>query len=103
MRIDYPHPFSVDDARTRLEALGDYLNNRHGIKIGWSDPNTASFDGKYLVVRIEGEMQLAEGIVKLRGKDPGMLWRKKAKGYLEKKLREYLDPETSIDDLPRTK
>jgi hypothetical protein len=103
MRIDYSHPFSIDDARTRLEALGDYLNNRHGIKIGWDDPNTASFNGKYLVVHIEGEMKLGEGMVKLRGKDPGMLWRKKAKKYLERKLSEYLDPAIPIDDLPRNK
>ena len=53
---------------------------------GWDDPNNASFRGKYLVVTIEGRMELHDSIVKLRGKDPGMLWRKKATNYLRGKL-----------------
>jgi hypothetical protein len=100
MNFDFPHGFSRQDARARLEALGDYLNNRHGIKVTWRG-DTASFSGKYLVVSISGEMTLDERAVKVTGKDPGMLWRKKAVDYLRGKLETYLDPQTPLERLAR--
>lgn len=104
MKIDHPtESLTREDVRARLRALSDYLFNRHGIKIQWDGEDKASFKGKYLVVKIEGELVIEEGVVKLKGKDPGMLWRKKAKGYLEGKLCTYLDPDTPVEDLPRDK
>lgn len=102
MNIDHKHGLSNEDARARLGALGDYLRNRHGINITWKDDTSASFNGKYLVVKIEGELFMEHGLVKLRGKDPGMLWRKKATSYLKGKLESYLDPNTPIDTLARS-
>ena len=102
MVIDFKHPLSTDDAKARLDALGEYLKNRHDIELRWVDDRRASFTGKYLVVKIEGEVTLEEGIVHFRGKDPGMLWRKKAQSYLEDKLAAYLDPKTPVEALPRT-
>ncbi len=101
MNIDHKHTLSTQEAKERLTALGDYLKNRHGIAITWKDDETASFSGKYLVVKIQGEMSLTDGLVKLRGKDPGMLWRKKATNYLKGKLETYLDPGTPLDALNR--
>jgi hypothetical protein len=102
MRIDYPLQLPKEDARARLHVLGEYLHNRHGLRIRWSG-DTATFEGKYLVVRIEGELALGDDMVTFRGKDPGALWRKKATGYLQGKLETYLDPATPIDELPRNK
>ena len=34
MIIDYNHSFSPDDARERLQVLGNYLSNRHGNRWG---------------------------------------------------------------------
>ena len=104
MRIDYTtESLSKDDVRARLRALSDYLLNRHGIQIEWANDDSASFKGRYMVVKIEGELSIEEGVVKLRGKDPGLLWRKKAKSYLEGKLCTYLDPDTPVGELPRDK
>jgi len=100
MNFDFPHAFSKEDARTRLEALGQYLGNRHGIRVTWSG-DKASVNGKYLVVAIEAELTLQDRQVVVRGKDPGMLWRKKAVNYLKEKLEIYLDPKTPVDRLPR--
>jgi len=101
MRIDYSHPLSQDDARERLKALGDYLQNHHGIGVSWSDPDHARVTGKYLVVAIDGTVSLEKGTVVFEGKDPGFLWRGKAKDYLMGKLKKYLDPSASLDSLPR--
>ena len=102
MVFDYKHDFSVEDARARLQVLGEYLKNRHGIVVTWNG-DKASVRGKYMVVSIEAEMTLAPGVVHVSARDPGMLWRAKAKSYLQDKLATYLDPNTPVDALPRSK
>jgi hypothetical protein len=101
MEIDHKHGLPLDEARARLRVLGEYLHNRHGIKVTWHDDDRARFSGKYLVVKIEGEMKVEASRVLFRGEDPGFLWRKKATEYIEGKLTSYLDPKKSLADLPR--
>ncbi|HEX3473922.1 MAG TPA: hypothetical protein VHT91_02710 [Kofleriaceae bacterium] len=100
MEIDFPYELSDQDARGRLEILGQYLANKHGIQVTWLDPAKARFTGKYLVVRIDGELTLGGGLAQFRGEDPGFLWRNKAKDYIRRKLATYLDPNNAPDQLP---
>lgn len=100
MEIDFPYALSEPDARSRLEILGQYLVNRHGIKVTWLEEGRAQFSGKYLVVRIHGELTLKGGKAAFRGEDPGFLWRSRARDYIEKKLQQYLNPATKPADLP---
>ena len=69
--------------------------------LSWLDDNKARFSGKYLVVRIDGELSLSSQIVRFRGEDPGFLWRRKATDYIEGKLSKYLDPKVTLADLPK--
>jgi hypothetical protein len=101
LRIDYPHKLPDEEARERVKALGDYLQNKHGIGVTWGDADHARVSGRYLVVSIEGSVALSPGLVVFQGKDPGFLWRGKAKDYLQAKLRKYLDPSVALDTLPR--
>ncbi|MEO8699315.1 MAG: polyhydroxyalkanoic acid system family protein [Kofleriaceae bacterium] len=103
MEIDFQYALSDDEARSRLEILGAYLVNRHGIKVTWLDENRARFSGKYLVVRIDGELTLNSGKGQFKGEDPGFLWRGRAKDYIEGKLSKYLDPKTDPTQLPTGK
>jgi hypothetical protein len=100
MEIDFPYELSDQDARGRLELLGQYLSNKHGIKVTWVEADKARFSGKYLVVRIDGELTLGGGCARFRGEDPGFLWRGRAKDYIQGKLASYLDPRTAPDKLP---
>jgi hypothetical protein len=100
MEINYKHELPHPDARARLEVLGEYLHNRHGIKVTW-DGDRARFAGKYLVVKIDGEMRVDGDKVLFRGEDPGFLWRKRATAYIEEKLRKYLDPRMTLSELPK--
>jgi len=100
MEIDFPYQMSDQDARGRLDILGRYLANKHGIQVTWADASKARFSGKYLVVKIEGELTLGKGHARFRGEDPGFLWRGKAKDYIQDKLATYLNPKTPADQLP---
>jgi len=100
MEIDFQYSLSDTDARSRLEILGQYLSNRHGIKVTWVEPQRAKFTGKYLVVKIDGELTLGNGRAQFKGEDPGFLWRSRAKDYIHGKLAKYLDPKTEAAQLP---
>ena len=56
--------------------------------------------GKYLLVRIEGDLSLGSGRARFHGEDPGFLWRKKATEYIKNKLESYLDPKATLAELP---
>jgi hypothetical protein len=100
MEIDFPYELSDPDARSRLDLLGRYLHNRHGIQVTWIDEARARFSGRYLLVKIDGELSLGNGHARFRGEDPGFLWRGKAKEYIQGKLAMYLDPNAKTDQLP---
>jgi hypothetical protein len=100
MEIDFPYALSDPDARARMEILGTYLTNRHGIQVTWVDGSRAKFSGKYLVVKIDGELTLGNGHAQFKGEDPGFLWRNRAKDYIQGKLAKYLDPSTELAQLP---
>ena len=102
LHIDHAHSLPIEDARARIHALGEYLSNKHGINVSWTGDDTAKISGKYLVVSIEGTVSVHANTVAFEGKDPGMLWRGKAKEYLAHKLEKYLNPATPLDSLPRS-
>lgn len=100
MEIDFKYVVSDTEARARLEILGQYLQNKHGIKVAWIEDTKAKFTGKYLVVKIDGELTVRNGLAQFRGEDPGFLWRGRAKDYIESKLAKYLDPKAAPAELP---
>jgi len=102
MHFEYPHSLPDAEVRARIEALGDYLSNRHKIAVTW-DGDRAIFQGKFKrLVKIAGEMRLQSGMIEFAGKDPGRVWRGQAVKYLRDKLDTYLDPSTPVDRLPRS-
>jgi len=103
MIIDFKHSLSIDEAKARVRALGEYLTTRHGIGVTWDDGNTiATVNGKYMVVSIRGKVTFVDGVVHFEGEDPGFLWRGKAKSYLTEKLEKYMNPATPLDKLARS-
>jgi hypothetical protein len=101
MEIDFQYVLSDQDAKDRLDVLGQYLHNRHGIKVTWLDENRARFSGKYLLVKIEGELQVGNSRAQFKGEDPGFLLRSRAKDYIQNKLAKYLDPTVPLAELPK--
>jgi hypothetical protein len=100
MEIDFRYAVPDEEARSRLELLGQYLGNKHGIQVTWVERMRARFTGKYLVVKIDGELTVGNGQAQFRGEDPGFLWRSRAKDYIQGKLAKYLDPKANLSQLP---
>ncbi len=92
MDIEQAHSLGVEEARARLRALGEYLAMKHGMTIEWLGENHARIRGKYAVVSIDAEAHIEADRVRVKGKDPGMLWRMPAKKYVGAKLASYLGP-----------
>jgi hypothetical protein len=102
MHIEHKHELSIADARARVRALGEYLQNRHGIGVTWdASGENARVHGRYMVVEIEGAVAFRDGLVVFEGKDPGFLWRGRAQKYLAEKLAKYLNPAAALETLPR--
>jgi hypothetical protein len=101
MELEQTFKFDQAEARERAHALADYLANKHGMQVSWVDDDRAHVKGKYMVVAIDVEVSVEPGKVRVKGKDPGMLWRAPAKKYVSSKLETYFNPATSSADLPR--
>ncbi len=103
MNITHTHTLTTEDAKARMLALSEYIASKHGIMSDWNEDQTkGSIKGSYLVVTIDAAFEILEGKVVCNGKDPGMLWRKKANAYIKNKLETYLNPDTPLEDLPRS-
>jgi hypothetical protein len=85
LKIEHAHELSDADARTRMEALGDYLHNKYGLDVS-RNGDVGTIRGKFMVVTIDGTVKIEPGKVVFEDKHPGMLWRGKARDYLGHKL-----------------
>jgi len=102
MEFEYVHTLTAPDVRKRLEALSDYLAARHKIEVSWNG-DRALFRGRFKkLVKIHGEMTFTNGKISFVGHDPGRVWRGQAIKYIRRKLDAYLDPDTPVDELPRS-
>ena len=101
MELSQNHRFADDEARERIRALGDYMQNKHGMQVTWTSNDSVHLSGKYTVISIDVHVTLAPGVVSAKGKDPGMMLRSTAKKYVGGKLESYLDPNVPLDQLPR--
>lgn len=101
MKFEYVYTVTMEQARQRIEALGEYLANRHKIAVTW-DGDRAILNGRFKkIVKIRGVLSLADGVVLFDGEDPGIAWRGQATKYIQRKLTAYLDASTPLEELPR--
>jgi hypothetical protein len=101
VQIEHSHSLPHDEAKARARALAEYLSTRHGMQIDWKSDDAFSMRGKYMIVSIDVNVKVDADRVHVTGKDPGMLWRGKAKSYIEHKLSRYMDPSQPLEALPR--
>jgi hypothetical protein len=100
MGFDFPYFLTDAEACARLQRLGMFFQNKHGMQVSWLSGNHVQFVGTYLGARIQGELVVGNQLARFRGADPGLLLRKRAQDYVESKLRVYLNPRVLVDMLP---
>ncbi len=100
MKIDRNHSFSVEEARSRLEALTTYWQTKYGIEPQWSG-NTLRCKGSVKGIDFDAKMDILDRVVKCEADVGWLAERLGARAYIEKKLNEYLDPGKKVEALPR--
>ena len=94
------HRYDCDDAEAlaRMRALADYWARKYGVKMQW-DGNRASLDGRTKGVKYKGTVVVGDGRVHA-DIEAGLLAEKLGgRRYVERKVREYLDPSTTLEQL----
>lgn len=101
MKLEYEHNLPLKEVRARVIALGEYLMNRHKIAVTW-DGDCATVRGRFKkIVKIRGQLSFSNDKVMFDGEDPGIAWRGQAAKYIQRKLNDYLDASTPLEELPR--
>lgn len=100
MKIERKHSFSVEEARSRMEALTEYWHSKYGIRPEWSG-NIGRAKGKVKGISFDARVDVGPTAV-LCDADVGFLAEKLgARAYVEKKLDEYLDPKKPVAELKK--
>jgi len=98
MRIEENHTFTTEEAQQRLKILVDGWQKKYGVSATWSG-NAVQVNGKAMGVTIDAKVTIEAKKIVADGKDPGLLLRGAAVGYLKKKFAEYFDPKVTVADL----
>ena len=94
MQIVHSHTFSDDDARERVGALTEYWSTRYGMTGSWRGERY-HIEGKTGGVRFVATFSLAPERVSVAVKVP-FFARSVGRDYVERKLRDYLNPDNSV-------
>ncbi len=98
MKITKPHSFSADDAVARLRALTQYWDSRYGTRTSWTG-NAARIVGKVKGIKFDGKFSVADSSLNADVKVGFLAEKMGGRGYVEHKLEQYLDPNTTLDAL----
>ena len=98
MKIQTPHALSLEDATARIKSLTLYWDTKYGTTTTWNG-NNARIKGRVRGIKFDGtffvELHQLEGDIKV-----GFLAERiGGRGYVERKLKQYLDPDTSLATL----
>ncbi|MCK5799245.1 MAG: polyhydroxyalkanoic acid system family protein [Deltaproteobacteria bacterium] len=96
MNIDKKHSLDKEDALARMQALTNYWK-KHGINAQW-DGDRTSISGKIKGFSFKGTLEVRSDHVHATV-EANFLARKAGGAYVERKLKDYLDPKNSLEDL----
>lgn len=100
IQLEVPHTLTLDEARSRIEALGEFYQNKYRAEVSWRGSD-AEIAVRYLGIRIDVHVRVEGARVTCDATDPGFLLRARGIKYLRAKLERFLDPKNALGDLPR--
>lgn len=92
------YPFDDDEARARLEALGDYWSKKHGVHTVWSGMR-GRLSGRKLGVKYDATFEISGGAVSVEATFGFLADKLGGPDYVRRKLADYLDPANTIESL----
>jgi len=100
MKLDRTHSFSQEEAVARVRALTDYWDTRHGTHTDWQG-STARIKGKVKGLSFDGTFSIDERHLVAEVKVGLLAEALGGRGYVERKLTDYLDPARTLEELRR--
>ncbi len=97
MLVSHPHAFSHEEAQQRVEALTTYWSERYAMKGAWG-PQGYRICGKSKGIRFDALFQVSECRVDVQVEVP-FFARRIGREYVQRKLRMYLEPNASLEEL----
>ncbi len=98
LTLDEPYTCDDDAALARMHALADYWYAKYKIETTWTG-TTGTMRGRVLKVKFDAKIAVGNGRVWAEV-DAGFLAEKLGgKKYVVGKVRDYLDPSVSLEDL----
>ncbi len=100
MKFEYRHSFTQEEALARVQALTTYWDRKHGIRSDWNG-SSAFVKGKVKGISFEGTMTVRADALAADMKVGFLAEKLGGRAYVERKLRDYLDPNNKLDDLQK--
>ncbi len=98
LSLEVSHALGRDSAKRRMELLIQRWERKYGLRSSWAG-DTARLSGTILGISLQATLEVNDQSVRGEANDPGILFRHKAKKYLEEKLGLYLDPSKTPEGL----
>ncbi len=98
MKINQPHTLSEEDATARIRSLCLYWDTKYGTSTTWRD-NAARITGRVRGIKFDGTFTVLDSLIKGDIKVGFLAERIGGRGYVERKLQSYLNPNTSLETL----
>jgi putative polyhydroxyalkanoate system protein len=91
LSLEVSHALGRESAKKRMELLTQRWERKYGLRSTWAG-DTARLSGTIMGISLQATLEVNDQSVRGEASDPGILFRSKAKKYLEEKLASYLDP-----------
>jgi hypothetical protein len=98
LKLERRYELAEEDALARAHALTEYWSRRHGVNVEWRD-GEVSLWGRALGVKYDGVVTIGNGLIRAEMNAGFLAEKLGARGYVERKLDDYLDPAKSIEEL----
>ncbi len=101
MTLDERYDCDDAEALARMHALSDYWARKYSVQMQW-DGNRAILDGKTKGVKYKGTVTIGNGRVHAEIEAGFLAEKLGGRAYVERKVREYLDPTKTLEQLRAT-
>ena len=98
MKIQQPHALTQEDATARMKSLTLYWDTKYGTRTTWDDSH-AHIIGRVRGIKFDGTFDVEPHQLCGDIKVGFLAERIGGRGYVERKLQQYFDPNTSLETL----